>query len=595
MQKEDLEKAVKIIKDENVKGYCKGCILEMVQDYFSNEINFKDWLGNCLAKNTKSSVELEEEHINLRINTVYNNVVKMINDYHIEREKIQEIKKLRNKENISEDDLKDFFSNLKLNNDYTVNLTDKIGEVSLIAKLIENKNIRNEYLFQDEDIHHLFNIRRMSEILIVLRKLEVEDENLSENLIKNDFGFHSPFTAHEIKCIFAIKKKDKRKIEEIYLNLKRYAKLREYFKYNNEKEVNDFLLEVCNSDNFCNLSVNELADYLETFLLYLEDEGRYVLEESYNHIKVATNCNITEYFDNKDEQISLNIGLPFNILNRCINGFRKGQLLGVGMLSNAGKTRFLISIVVYLIFVAKQKVLLILNETTAEDFFMCLVTTVLNNTDLKNTHKLSSKKEKEIRTMRMLNKQIDKDFSSFLFDVQENIDKNLLLHITDNYTNEDLASMILKSYYEKGTDYVFYDTMKVTLNSTDTTDDLKKTATLLSEIAKKHKLFIACSFQLTDDTIKTAPELINRLNIANSKQIYHVMDTVILFKEIDKKDYSKYAFVRYKEIQPQSLELDKRYYACVLNKNRVGEKPTLIFEVDLDLNVWKELGKLLKR
>ena len=73
------------------------------------------------------------------------------------------------------------------------------------------------------------------------------------------------------------------------------------------------------------------------------------------------------------------------------------------------------------------------------------------------------------------------------------------------------------------------------------------------------------------------------------------MDTVILFKEIDKKDYSKYAFVRYKEIQPQSLELDKRYYACVLNKNRVGEKPTLIFEVDLDLNVWKELGKLLKR
>ena len=142
---------------------------------------------------------------------------------------------------------------------------------------------------------------------------------------------------------------------------------------------------------------------------------------------------------------------------------------------------------------------------------------------------------------------------------------------------------------------MFYDTMKVTLNSTDTTDDLKKTATLLSEIAKKHKLFIACSFQLTDDTIKTAPELINRLNIANSKQIYHVMDTVILFKEIDKKDYSKYAFVRYKEIQPQSLELDKRYYACVLNKNRVGEKPTLIFEVDLDLNVWKELGKLLKR
>ena len=98
------------------------------------------------------------------------------------------------------------------------------------------------------------------------------------------------------------------------------------------------------------------------------------------------------------------------------------------------------------------------------------------------------------------------------------------------------------------------------------------------------------SFQLTDESIKCSPENLERLNIANSKQIFRVMDTVLLFKEINKKDYSKYTYMKYKADESNLLEKNKKYYFCKLAKNRIGAKPDLIFEVNLDFNCWKEQG-----
>ena len=43
------------------------------------------------------------------------------------------------------------------------------------------------------------------------------------------------------------------------------------------------------------------------------------------------------------------------------------------------------------------------------------------------------------------------------------------------------------------------------------------------------------------------------------------------------------------------LDVDKRYYCCVTDKNRFGRKVKLLFEVDLDLNIWIEIGELIKK
>ena len=37
---------------------------------------------------------------------------------------------------------------------------------------------------------------------------------------------------------------------------------------------------------------------------------------------------------------------------------------------------------------------------------------------------------------------------------------------------------------------------------------------------------------------------------------------------------------------------DERFYACVVDKNRAGAKPTLLFRLNLAYNIWEELGYL---
>ena len=39
-------------------------------------------------------------------------------------------------------------------------------------------------------------------------------------------------------------------------------------------------------------------------------------------------------------------------------------------------------------------------------------------------------------------------------------------------------------------------------------------------------------------------------------------------------------------------DTDVRFYACVVDKNRAGAKPTVLFRLNLAYNVWEELGYL---
>ena len=37
-------------------------------------------------------------------------------------------------------------------------------------------------------------------------------------------------------------------------------------------------------------------------------------------------------------------------------------------------------------------------------------------------------------------------------------------------------------------------------------------------------------------------------------------------------------------------DVDVRYYVCVVDKNRAGAKPTVLFKLNLAYNTWEELG-----
>ena len=45
----------------------------------------------------------------------------------------------------------------------------------------------------------------------------------------------------------------------------------------------------------------------------------------------------------------------------------------------------------------------------------------------------------------------------------------------------------------------------------------------------------------------------------------------------------------------KDLDIKKRYYCGCVDKNRFGRRTKLLFELDLDLNTWTELGELVKK
>ena len=105
--------------------------------------------------------------------------------------------------------------------------------------------------------------------------------------------------------------------------------------------------------------------------------------------------------------------------------------------------------------------------------------------------------------------------------------------------------------------------------------------------------------QLNDDTNSVAPDAMNSSCIAEAKQTKHVLDSLIMIKQIDKDDYHKYEYIKTPDewgTDVHSALLDnKTYYCFVIDKNRSGDKKKVLFEVDLNLNTWKECGLLKRR
>ena len=113
-------------------------------------------------------------------------------------------------------------------------------------------------------------------------------------------------------------------------------------------------------------------------------------------------------------------------------------------------------------------------------------------------------------------------------------------------------------------------------------------------------MFGFCVYQLTDETIMTDIFSLSSMNIANAKQIKHITDILTIGKAIDPPLYHKYQYVAFDDDwgEPTEHDLDqnKQYFAIKIDKNRSGAKDKLmLFEINLDYNVWNNVGYLIKR
>ena len=503
------------------------------------------------------------------------------------------------------------------------NVTNEIMFVGAIYKkpdlFVEyGHNIRSKYDFIDEGTKFFYDL---AEVIYKTRSQEfnrsvvttfVSEDTERMSLYKKYGGWNTLESW--------IKLAEIKNFKNYFEVLKKYSLLREYQRngFNIDKIVSHPKFEELSAKDIYRL-IRGKADKIHTVILSNE-EGEIL------------NNNIKRTLLKCMETPDLGLKLPFPIMNDIFRGAKKRSCMAIGMLSNAGKTRLMTKILAYFALVLNERVLVLLNEMTIEELRYALITTVINNPEFQELHGLRLNKiEKEItlglykdkegdfiyplkdkdgNTIESIEEYADRVASNSYEFVQimkiadwiEDSLKGLIFakDISTAYDDKTLEFEIRKAKLTLGVNYVFYDTAKSDISAIGDWAAFKATVTKLTELFKELDMFGYLSIQLADDANFINPDELTSSNISNAKQIKHVLHTLILFKEIPKKMYHKYYYKKaddpdWGERGKHDLDLNKKYYCGNVDKNRFGKKLKLLFEVDLDRNIWIEVGELERK
>ncbi len=405
-------------------------------------------------------------------------------------------------------------------------------------------------------------------------------------------------------------------LETIYVKLKKLFILKKNYLTAATNAIQEKILEIQNYELYADMTVEEVENALEQITVTTGlTQGR-------------LNEDTTSFLLAGDNELSNGLTIPFNILSTVFKGLRRGETMCYAMPSNSGKSRFTINLASYISFIHKEKVLIISNEMAEDKMKLCMITTILNNPEIQELHgQKISVTEGELLELKFRpdkGKKVKCDEKGYILRKEgetqeeyiEKLKKNssvfnqtlkvtdwvntqmnnsiFFIHITE-HTNDDLKKIIMNYYYKEGIHYMFYDTLKADTANIGNSDEVKKTATILSNLAQKFRIFIASSMQLIESN--TLPVNLTVNEMSASKTVKEVLDTLCLIKQISRASLHKYEYAdtdhfdKCYEIDVP-IDTDVRFYACVVDKNRAGAKPTVLFRLNLAYNRWEELGHL---
>lgn len=319
---------------------------------------------------------------------------------------------------------------------------------------------------------------------------------------------------------------------------------------------------------------------------------------------------------------SFGVSFGWECYDSCFRGFRKKKFIVESMLSNEGKSRKMMATAVNLAMLENGKILIMSNEMTEEDIEVCKIVTIINHPILKkNFPFVLNKTEEEIVSGlyrdskgEFIKRQFDKDgeplltdeaFNEYLLEnsvefnntlkvmdwIEENCGNILFKDVSGDYSDDSLELEIRKATLGHGVDFVMYDTLKG--YRTDEWSAVKQTASKLSELMKELDIGGYANYQLTDDSIYVDIFDFNSNNLANAKQVFHVLDSLTGMKRLFLDEYEKYSIFDKDGYGERKLDREKTYYGMKIMKSRTGGKGKVFaFEVNLDTNQWSYLGYL---
>ena len=497
---------------------------------------------------------------------------------------------------------------------YPQKLIDKNLEETYIGLLLNNPKLISKYyiLFEEcyFDDESLLNIYKSI--------LFTEGGKYTSEKAKQGFNF-----ATSDDLTYNRKQELKQSIDEkdynpekIYTELKKLFILRKSYLEEPREDIQNQIIDIRNYKLYNQMTEEEVKSAINQVSV-TQKFKQAILSEG-----------LTKFLEKGENNLTNGLELPFPILSSVFKGIRKGETMAFALPSNSGKSRFTINLAAYTAFVHKKKVLVISNEMSEEKMKLCLITTILNNKEIQKLHGqeliksegellefkfrpdkgakvnvdengfiLQEPKETRAQFVERLEK-VSSEFNKVIAAtnwVNKQMNNSIyFINITD-HTNDELKKVIMNYYYKEKIEYVFYDTLKTDIDNIGNGEEIKRTATILSNLAQNFNMFIFSTLQLTES--QTLPINLTINDLAVSRTVKEVLDTLCLIKQIPRDSLDDYTY-SLEEVDTKFFELEKfkdpdvRYYACIVDKNRAGAKPKILFRLNLAYNSWNELGYL---
>ena len=437
-------------------------------------------------KNEKLIEEIREELLN--------------KDYMSAYKKIDELSKMQKDDEEEEDITEEVKEDDGI---YPPELSDIDLEQLFIGILLNNPKLIVKYYFPFEECYF-----EDSNCLNAYKSiLFTEGGAYSSEDAKRGFNF-----AKDNEAVYEFKmqlkndvKEEDYDVERIYIDLRKLFILRKSYLAIPIKSIQDKVVEITEYTLYDKMSVEEVKSAIEQ------------VNATEKFKRAVLNKNLTTFLESGENNLRNGLSLPFPILTSVFKGIRKGETMAFAMPSNSGKSRFTIDIAANVALVHKKKVLIISNEMSEEKMKLCLITTIINNKAIQELHgvhlsktegellefKFRADKPNEVETDEdgfIIRKQNEKqgDFVKRLTNESEEFRKTIqitnwankemknaiyFINITD-HTNDELKKVIMNYYYKEQIEYVFYDTLKTDTANIGIGEELKKTATILSNLAQ---------------------------------------------------------------------------------------------------------------
>lgn len=362
-----------------------------------------------------------------------------------------------------------------------------------------------------------------------------------------------------------------------------YNKLKTYYVF---RELNRNGIDV---EKYYDSFKNEEPDFI------LENYEKLINSVSLNlkgvHNPENLGKNMVEFVEELQEHPDVGIELPYNLLNRYLRGLRPRTVNCIAAHTNRGKTRILTDILTHTSVFGNHKATLISTEMTEQEMKLQFLTSVYNKlfsgTEVINESIIATNNTTQLEKENLVK-------AAQFFEENCKID-----FICINIYDYETLKRYIKQSDMKGTEIVAIDVLKPMRSGKQQVlqewQQYPRTVEQLKELMIALDMTLLFTAQLTTQSVNERELDIN--NIANGTQISHVLDALLIYRDLSYKELESTSYIPYGCDENDSIPFDttKHYMICKIAKNRGGMNGVeLAMEVDRGAVFFNELGRFNK-